>query len=160
MSPDPVDELFGDLIDNPESEASQDYPGRRKPVNRPDKSKVEEDVTPPWDDRPLHLVHKGQVREWFTIRHLAKALGRKEVTIRSWEKKGRMPQTPFRTAPPRNSNLATAVGRRLWTREQIEGVVKIAEEEGVIVNMKQSPPTQRFALRVAHLYADIKAKEV
>jgi len=158
--PDPVEDLFGDLMDNPESGEAQDYPGRRKPANRPDKKTATDTVTPPWDDRPLHLVHKGQVREWFTIRHLAKALGRKEVTIRSWEKKGRMPQTPFRTAPPRGSNLAQAAGRRLWTREQIEGIVQIAEEEKVIVDMKQSPPTDRFAIRVARLFAEIKAKEV
>ena len=160
MTPDPVDELFGDLMDNPESDEVQDYPGRRKPANRPDKSKATDTVTPPWDDHPLMLVHKGQVREWFTIGHLAAALGRKTVTIRSWEQKGRMPQTPFRTAPPRGSNLPTAAGRRLWTREQIEGIVQIATEEKVIVDMRQSPPTDRFALRVARLFAEIKAKEV
>jgi hypothetical protein len=155
---DPALDLFSDLI-NPDLPEGQDYPGKRKPANR--STEAPQSVSADWDDQPLLLIYGGEAREWFTIRHLAAALDRKTVTIRSWERKGMMPQTPFRTPPPKNTSLpGAAKGRRLWTREQIEGILRIAKEEGVIVDQKQSPPTERFAVRVARLFAVIKAKEV
>jgi len=63
-----------------------DYPGRRKPVNRETKKRSSPD-TPLWDDKPVKYMVNGEVREFFTISHLAAALGYSVQSIRAWEDK-------------------------------------------------------------------------
>jgi hypothetical protein len=130
-----------------------DYPGRRKPVNR---------VTPPahteatdWADKPLKYMVNGVEQEFFTIGHLARAIGYSVQSIRAWENTRLLPKSRYRTPTPRRANQPVHItkGRRLWTREQIEGIVRIASEEGVILNKK--PPTQRFAFRVQALFNEL-----
>ena len=128
-----------------------DYPGRRKPVNRvPQKGEGGEDTG--WAEKPLVYKVGGEDREFFTIGHLAKALGYSVQSIRAWENSLLLPKSRYRTPSPRLANQPEHLrkGRRLWTREQIEGILRIASEEGVILNKK--PPTQRFAYRVQALF--------
>lgn len=73
-----------------------------------------------WSDKPLRINHQGEVRDFYMIGALASALNRSVVTIRKWEHRGVLPTAPYRF---RN--------RRLYSKAQIEGVVKIAEEEGI-----------------------------
>lgn len=147
MTTDPILDRFADLA----------YPGKRAPVNRsvvPD-----EPPSSSWDEKPIRYTFRGVEREFFTISHLAAALNRSVVTIRSWENKGMMPRTPYRSPRPRGDTLqgATPKGKRLWTREQISGILQIAAEERVILNGK--PPTERFAQRVLHLYKTLLEKD-
>lgn len=143
---DPLMDRFADLV-----------PGRRPPVNRT------APVTAPepsgWDEKPVRYMFQGQGREFFTISHLAAALGKSAVTIRSWENKGVMPVTPYRSPRPRGNTLPgkQVKGKRLWTREQINGILEIARSEGVILNGK--PPTERFAQRVLNLYQQLLEKD-
>jgi hypothetical protein len=51
----------------------------------------------------------------------------------------------------------TTKGKRLWTRAQIDGILKIAASERVILNGK--PPTKRFAERVLDLYRELLQKD-
>lgn len=134
-----------------------DYPGRRKPVNR---------VTPPeqtesndWSDKPLKYMVAGEEREFFTIGHLAKALGYSVQSIRAWENQRLLPRSRYRTPSPRQADQPGHLvkGRRLWTRAQIEGILRIASEEGVILNKK--PPTPRFATRVTALFDSLFTDE-
>lgn len=60
----------------------------------------------------------GKEIELFYIRALAYALGRSEQTIRKWEISGVLPNTCFRDK----------YQRRMYTQEQIDIIVKIAEE--------------------------------
>jgi hypothetical protein len=140
-----TDKFFGDL----------DYPGRRKPVNRegPAAPSYHRDDT--WSEKPLKYRFAGQDREFYTISHLARALGYSVHAIRLWETQGLMPRTPYRS--PHRGNDLSPKGKRLWTREQIEGILQIAKEEKVLLNRK--PPTKVFALRVLDLFLAIMKRD-
>lgn len=151
-----IDEKFGDL----------DYPGRKKPVNREAKngkrkaSVDEPSDTPDWDGKPVYYLVGGERREFFTISHLAKALGYSVQSIRAWEDKLLLPRTPYRS--PRTKRPVAGgrsdKGKRLWTREQVEGIVRLAKEHRVIFPDKHGdkhPPTPSFARDVAALFASL-----
>lgn len=120
--PDP-DEFIEELFRS-EQEDEERYPGsrqRRRERPRPEpRTGVYGDE--PWDHRPLKLIVGGVEHEFFTIGDVAKALNRKPVTIRSWERKGVMPKARFRDKRQ----------RRLYSRRQIEGLIEIAESEAVL----------------------------
>lgn len=138
---DPITDKFGDL----------DYPGRRKPKNR-EPSKPPPEDTEVWDAKPVYYMVGGEKREFFTIGHLAAALDYSVQSIRAWEQQGVLPRTPFRSPRTRRPVAAgkSNKGRRLWTREQVEGIVRIAKRHRVIFNKK--PPTMAFAREVAQLF--------
>lgn len=128
-----------------------DYPGRRKPKNRGEAA-----TAPPpraaWDAKPLIYNVDGKAQEFFIIGHLAKALDYSVQSIRAWEDKGLLPRSPYRsprTARPVAGGRSNK-GKRLWTREQIEGIVRLANKHKVILNKK--PPTAAFAKDVAALF--------
>lgn len=102
------------------------YPGskRRIPADRTPPKAVVEDA---WDSHPVLLKVKGETKEFFTVGMLAQALGRRPATIREWEAKGHIPKAKFRTAA-----VDTAKQKRLYTRRQVEVMVKIAQEEGLM----------------------------
>ena len=125
--------------------ADLDYPGRRKPVNRGDSDKRSASDIAVWDSRPIKYLVNGEVREFYTISHLASALGYSVQSIRAWEDKGLLPRSPFRS--PRTKRPIAGgrsnKGKRLWTREQIEGIVRLARRHKVILNKR--PPSPAFA---------------
>jgi hypothetical protein len=127
-----------------------DYPGRRKPVNR-DRQPPPVD-TPVWDARPTVYIVDGEKREFYFIGALAKALGYSVQSIRAWEGQGLLPNTPFRS--PRTKRPVAGgrsnKGKRLWTHEQIEGILRLAKKHKVILN--KQPPTPAFAKEVAHFF--------
>ena len=115
---DKIEELFSDVY----------YPGskrQRRAVAKPEPKERDEDA---WDANPQYLLVDGVPTELFTIGALAKALGREVVTMRLWERTGRIPMAKHRAAPSRNG----ATGRRLYTRAQVEGLMRIANEEGIL----------------------------
>lgn len=150
---------MSDPVSDPFEKFMPDFPGKRRPLNRPDVTPSGQDEFR-WDENPKTILHNGVAKEFFTIGHLALALNRATVTIRSWEKKGVLPRSPFRSPPPRVSTVnGEPKGKRLWTRSQIEGIVQIAKEEGCIVDEKQSPPTEKFTTRVQTLFNEIRIQE-
>lgn len=94
-----------------------------------------------WDARPKGWTnpHTGQNLELFRIGALAKALHRDSVTIRRWIRLGFLPRAMYRT--PELAGTRGDAGRRLWTRAQIEGIAKIAEEEGLL---SDHPPRLQY----------------
>lgn len=150
MSGSSVDKLFGDL--------EQPYPGRRKPVNRGKKEAAPTD-RPIWDGRPTKGLLDGQAVEFFPISAVAKALGYSQNSIRLWETQGLLPKSPYRSQPPRSKPGAKhpTKGRRLWTREQIECILRLAEKHKVILN--RQPPTRSFALDVGRAFAALQADQ-
>jgi hypothetical protein len=131
-----------------------DYPGRRKPVNR--------DKTPPpadtqlWDAKSITYLVNGEKREFFLIGNLAKALDYSVQSIRAWEAAGLLPNTPYRS--PRTKRPVAGgrsdKGKRLWTREQIEGILRLAKKHKVILN--KQPPTKAFAIDVARMFYELQ----
>lgn len=139
--------------------ADLDYPGRRKPKNRDDDSpkRKRADDKPVWDERPYRGRLNGEPREFYLISHLAAALGYSVQSIRAWEDKGVLPRTPYRsprkTKPVAGGRLIK--GKRLWTREQVEGIIRLARRHRVIFNKK--PPTAAFARDVKVLFDRLTA---
>ena len=138
---DSLTEKFSDL----------DYPGRRQPVNRGTSKKLAVD-RPVWDEHPHLYRMAGETREFYWIADLAKALGCSVQSIRLWETKGLLPSSLIRAPKTEGKPQAAGSrrGKRLWTREQIEGIVRLARRHNVIHNRK--PPTQAFARDVRVLF--------
>ena len=72
-----------------------------------------------WDSDPIVKSVKGVETELFTISALALALEKEIVTIRLWEKKGYIPNAPYRLRS-KSLNGKKVNGNRVYTRELIE----------------------------------------
>ena len=165
-NPDPWSQ-FGDLVEPGSGHQfvhTDAFPGSRPPVNRQPDAPAPASDEVLWDSHPLMRSVNGIEYEFFQVGALAIALGRQPVTIRGWETKGLLPGTPFRSAMPSRAPLTTlgktAKGRRLYLRAQIEGIIQIATEEGVIFptpsDKAGAPHTTRFAERVYTLYESLR----
>lgn len=116
-----LDAVFGDVVSDLDHVSNW-----RKPKTPPSE-------TVRWDRNPVVGKRDGELFEFFTIGALAEALGRKTVTIRSWEVKKIFPKAEHREKPPPTAKLPDKVskGRRLYTRQQIEAAVAAAKASGV-----------------------------
>lgn len=103
--------------------SAETYPGSKK-LRRPPPEPKELPPLPEiaWDEQPHYVLYKGQTIEVFWRGALAKALNRTVVAIRAMERKGSI-RTPA---------LFDKHERWLYTRDQIEDMVKLAKEEGVL----------------------------
>lgn len=127
------------------------YPGskRRIPTERTAPKAVVEEG---WDAHPVMLKVKGESKEFFTVGMLAVALGRRPSTIREWEAHGIIPKARYRTAAS-----DPAKQKRLYTRRQVEGMVRIALEEGLMTasragGLRRGQIPRRFTERVLELF--------
>jgi hypothetical protein len=130
-----------------------DYPGRRKPINR-GKKKAAED-TQVWSAKPKEYAINGVPGLFYDIGDLAKALGYSVQSIRAWEAAGLFPQAPFR-GPRTKAPVAagtTTIGRRLWTREHVEAILRAAKKHKVILNKR--PPTIAFVREVDRAFYEL-----
>lgn len=96
---------------------------------------------------PKIYTVNGKDVEFYTVGQLAQALGRKAVTIRKWENDGVIPVATF-NAPsddPRGR-------RRLYTKEQVVGMVQIAKEEGILTETWKPINKTDFSKRVKELF--------
>lgn len=127
------------------------YPGSSRPLSRRPQPSEPAPELDGWDCKPRRFTVAGVEKELFTIGDLAAALGRRPNTIRKWERDGTLPRATFR-AP---SNDVRGV-RRLYSREQVEGMVRIAREEGVLG--LPSPPISHttFTHRVFELFKHLR----
>jgi hypothetical protein len=100
------------------------------------------------------LLINGFEVEFFRIGVLARVLNRRPVTIRMWERERIMPNSgyvkPGADRDPRGR-------RRLWTRDQVIGIWRIAQEEGILdpgprVNIEAT----QFTSRVKALFKQLK----
>lgn len=118
MSRDPLD-LMGDL---------PDWPGNTPPKNRPNSPK-KSPVERYNGAKPKIYLISGVDKELFTVGQLAKALGRKAITIRMWENQGWIPKATYRTPAPSGQQIPgkSSKGRRLYTIEQLELLLEAAK---------------------------------
>jgi hypothetical protein len=143
-------------MSNPaEKFADLDYPGRKRPMNR-DTQPASTD-TELWDAKPVYYLIGGERQEFFLISHLAKALDYSVQSIRAWEAQGLLARTPYRS--PRTARPVAGgrsdKGKRLWTREQVMGIVRIAKKHKVIFPDRKGvkhPPTPAFAAEVGEFF--------
>lgn len=145
------------VIEDRFSDLDYPHPGKRKPVNRGSKDTPVEDNT--WDAKPVVYKVGGEKREFYTISHLAKALGYSVQSIRAWEAQMLLPRSGIRG--PRTVRPVAAgrsdKGKRLWTHEQIEGILRLAQKHKVILPYKglRNPPTPAFCADVARLFEEL-----
>lgn len=137
----------------------KDWPGARRPVNRSAPSPIPAGKDH-WADKPsmypFGVDSEGEpnILPFYTIRHLSMALGVQPVTIRAWESKGLLPRSGLRSAKPSRAPLGhQPKGRRLWTKEMIDAILRIAQQEGVVLNGRT--PTESFARRIDPILAEI-----
>ena len=104
-----------------------------------------------WDAVPIVKTIRGQSVEVFTVGQLGQSVGRAAVTIRLWERKGFLPKARMRLADRNGKG-----GRRYYTRAQVEGIARIAKEEGLLE--PQAPLTPEFTRRVFQLFVDLEKK--
>lgn len=141
-------ELMGD--------AGEFYPGshERRQVNH-----VPDEVAeaPELGDGKI-LIVAGYEVEFFEIGALASALNRKTGTIRMWENERILPPSGW-VKPGKDRDVRGR--RRLWTRPQIEGVWRIAKDEGVLDPGPHVKVTStQFTARVAALFEELRRKGV
>ena len=119
-------------------------PGRRHEVGEI-LSAVAEHVD--WHVKPRVYEVDGISYEFFSIGDLAAALGKATVTIRYWEYQGFIPKPTLRAPSAHVSKR-----HRLYTRPQIEGIVRIAAEEGILEEARPRIEKTRFQEKVLDLF--------
>lgn len=97
------------------------YPGSDREVG--DKPEV---TLADWGKSKTFNIN-GQATEFYTVGQLATALRRSSVTIRKWERLGYLPVAQFRTP-----GQVRQKARRLYSRAQLETIVAIAADEGLM----------------------------
>lgn len=111
-----------------QEELNRMFPGSRTPILHKEFREVQEEYIEKWDDKPNIFTVGGKEQEFFSIGQLGKALGnRSSNTLRAWEKEGIIPKSPY--VKPSNTPNGR---RRMYTRAMVEGLIKIAREEGVL----------------------------
>jgi hypothetical protein len=128
------------------------YPGSKRPIVR-HPNRVESEAPDPdrWDAKPKIFPVNGVDTEFFTVGQLALALGgRQPVTIRKWERTGVIPKATFNkpSEDPRGK-------RRLYSRAQVEGMIRIAEEEGLLRKHSKPITQTNFKERVLALFREL-----
>ena len=151
-----TDDFFSDVID-PEQVP---VPGSRPRVQHKKAEPAPPKEGPRWDAFPKVYRVDGKDMELFGVNALARALGRTTSTIKHWERKGWLPKTNLRLPMQLRSGIKKHYvqgmdvrGRRLYTHAFIEGIVRLAEETGVIHPGTYMEETD-FPQRARDLYYD------
>lgn len=138
----------------PPDDEDDHYPGSRQ-VRRGPRAPADDDADPApvWDTKPRVYRVGGKDVEFFTISALATALRRQPGTLRKWETNGWVPSARFR-APGEGKSQA-----RLYTRAQIEGLVVLAHEEGLMEPEKKLRIDQTsFPARAQRLFTALERR--
>lgn len=147
--------MFGPAPPEPTEDDPTRYPGSKQ-VRRA-VSGVSAD---PWDSYPhIEMLHNGETKRFYTVGILAKALGKSSQTIRKWENWGYIPRSQYRFPGRSSSTHHRKEGqRRLYTREQIEGVVSVAYETGVLTTegKANNVGSSGFPEKVTALFEELK----
>ncbi|MFI1796540.1 MerR family transcriptional regulator [Streptomyces sp. NPDC020379] len=135
------------------------YPGSSRRIRAVDPHTMQlvapTPVEPTWDAQPRLLRVGTEWREFFTIGQLASALHRSPVTIRKWESSGIIPAPTFVI-----KGKSERGNRRLYTREQVEGILRIADEEGILHHQGEGIHISdtKFSERVIELFHALAAR--
>lgn len=119
-------DLFGEL---------PDYPGKKKPKNRPLTREEKSSVEDPFRGVPKKVAVIGGVqKEFYTVGSAARVLGRQAQTLRKWESKGWIPAPTYRTSKASGAELLNTgrKGYRLYSREQVEVMLTALEQNNLM----------------------------
>ena len=143
-----------------EAEEAETYPGSKQALKRIEEDELDDEIQKaarviPWDDLPVRTYTlQGKSTEFYTIGSLAKALRREVVTLRKWEQKGYLPPAPYRS-PGEGTKKD-----RLYTRDHVEGLVKILSEEKLLNPRKKMRIDQtNFPAKAHRLFAKLGNRE-
>lgn len=129
------EDLFSRLESDPFfKRIDERYPGsktKRKMVARDGGFPAQPRQEDAWDSKSQVKTVHGQQVEMFHIGALAKAVNKSQGTIRGWFEDGLLPETPYRL-PSREVNGALRKGKRLFTREMIEVVIKAFDDRQLL----------------------------
>lgn len=105
------------------------------------------------------LTISGYEVECFTTGQLGGMLGgRRAVTIRAWEAEGILPKSGY-YVPGRDGDVRGR--RRYYTRRQVEGVLDIARDEGVLYpSTRISISKTNFTKRVTELFLELRRQGI
>lgn len=133
----------------------QFFPGSKTPLQIDKVKESINEVIEKWDAKPLRFTVNGVEQEFFKIGQVALALGNRSAnTLRAWEKDGTIPKTRYIINP--NSVQGR---RRVYSRVMVEGMIRIAEEEGVLYPHKGIRISDtKFTERVKELFDSLKKR--
>jgi hypothetical protein len=130
---------------------SQFFPGSSQPISP---------IGPPPDAlagrRGKTFTIGGKEIELFTISQLAFYLNRKPVTIRKWESEGVIPKATY-SKPGINKDPRGR--RRLYSRAQVEALVRIAAEEKILDDLHKQISTTQFKPKVLQAFKQIASQQ-
>jgi hypothetical protein len=127
------------------------YPGTTRPLGPPAASALYHGAFSYWDNDPIFKRQQGYLREFFGIGHLGAALMRSPKTIYKWERLELFPKATY------IYNGGSRHGqRRLYTRQQIDGVIQIAADEGILHGSKRYIGETLFPSKCADLFRATK----
>ena len=112
------DDVISDLFEG----ADLYYPGSKR-LRRPAPEVTNLDDGA-WDSQPILKVYRGEETEFFFSGALAKALNKRPVTIRLWERRGHIPAAPYRLPGYTDAKGVKHPGKRAYTRRLIEIAVE------------------------------------
>lgn len=130
------------------------YPGSSKPRSTvtvapvEDEPGVREEMVEALGDPVVFSVNGVDV-QFFLIGQLATALGRSATTLRRWETQGIIPKSGY-TKPSKDPRGK----RRLYSRQQCEGIISIYVDEGVWESGRIKGT--EFSARVITLFRELR----
>lgn len=98
-----------------------------------------------------YVIGGKQVR-LFTIGELSQVLNRKPVTIRKWERTGQIPKATF-VKPGANQDPRGR--RRLYSKAQVEALLRVATEEKILYNLNLQISRTRFRDKVFAAFREL-----
>lgn len=96
------------------------------------------------------LYLHGTAVEFFTIGQVARAIGRTSGTLRAWEARGVLPKSGYQTSSDDPRGV-----RRLYTRAQAAGILRLAKDCGVM-DADSRRPLHEFKAKVWALFNELK----
>jgi hypothetical protein len=135
------------------NQLDQFFPGSSTPLNFEEIREAKVKEIEDWDYKPYTFLVGGVETEFFSIGQLGKALGgRSPNTLRAWEREGILPKSPY--VKPSNDPRGR---RRMYTRAQVEGLMKIAKEESVFWPHKgQKLMSTKFSAKAKELFTSLR----
>lgn len=134
------------------------YPGSKVP--RKPLQPASPPVPPPELGEPYGFYPvKGRAGVWpmYTLGQLATALLRKPVTLRRWESQGLIPRAPYLVHGVSNldGTRDKRGDRRLYGLAHVQGIVDIAQEEGLLDNLTKKVKETKFTEKVVALFKEL-----
>ncbi|MFH9606838.1 MerR family transcriptional regulator [Streptomyces sp. NPDC017448] len=126
--------------------AEEYYPGSSKKIGRPRSEPPLRTPENDWSSSPRIYSVDGVDYEFFSIGDLAAALNRRPGTIRLWERQGHIPRGM------RSPSSHTDKRQRIYTRPQVEGIRRIAEETGILHEARPRIEQTNFRSLVLDLF--------